>query len=58
LLLVNKSQHELNVQIAGAAGGQLEYIDPTTAMNPAKKIGLDSDAVTLQTFAVAALTLK
>jgi hypothetical protein len=58
LLLVNKSEHEVNVQITAAAGGQLEYIDPTTGMNPAKKIGVDSDTVTLRAFAVAALTLK
>jgi hypothetical protein len=58
LLLVNKSQHELNVQITGAAGGQLEYVDQTTGMNPATKTKVDSDTVTLREFAVAALTLK
>lgn len=58
LLLVNKSEHEVNVQITGAASGQLEYVDPTTGMDPAKKIGVDSDTVTLRAFAVAALTLK
>jgi hypothetical protein len=58
LLLVNTSQHELNVQIAGATGGQLEYVDQTTGMNPATKAKVDSDTVPLRGFAVAALTMK
>lgn len=58
LLLVNKSEHEVNVQITGAAGAQLEYVDPTTGMNPAAKTEVSSDSVTLRAFMVAALTLK
>ena len=57
LLLVNKSKHELTVQIAGAAGGAVEYVDETTGLNSPTKTQVASDTIKLNPFAVAALSL-
>lgn len=57
VLLVNKTEHSREVQLPGARGGQLEYVDETTAMDPPKKIAVSSDTFTMKGFSVAALTL-
>jgi len=57
ILLVNKSQHETEIQVPGSAGAKLEYVDETTGFQPAKTIQLGSDAIKLNAFAVAVLTL-
>jgi hypothetical protein len=58
LLLVNKSQNAVDVQLPGATGAQMEYVDQTTGFDPAKKMALDADKFTLKGFSVAAVTLK
>jgi hypothetical protein len=57
LLLVNKRNRDMAISVAGAAGGQLESVDVTTAFLPPAKSKLDSDHLTLHGFAVASLTL-
>jgi hypothetical protein len=57
ILLVNKSQHEVELQVPGAKGGSLEYVDQTTGFDQPSKKRLDSDKIELGGFAVAALTL-
>lgn len=57
ILLVNKSAHELDVQIPGATGSQLEYVDETTGSGPAQSVGVSGDSLKLNAFAVGALTL-
>jgi hypothetical protein len=57
VLLVNKSQNPMDVQFAGASGGQLEYVDQTTGFDRPRKIRLDSDKQTLNGFSVAVVTL-
>ncbi|PYX35133.1 MAG: hypothetical protein DMG81_18655 [Acidobacteria bacterium] len=57
VLLVNKSQNAMDVQLAGASGGQLEYADRTTGFDPAKKTYVNSDKISLNGFSVAVTTL-
>ena len=57
VLLVNKRDRTFELSIAGASGGQLEYVDQTTGFDPAKSVHLDSDNITLHGFGVAAVTL-
>jgi len=57
VLLVNKRDRLLAVSIPGAAGGQEEYVDQTTAFQPPASVKLETDAVTLSGFSVAAVTL-
>ncbi len=57
VLLVNKSQNAMDVQLAGASGGQLEYADQTTGFDPAKKTYVNSDKISLNGFSVAVITL-
>jgi hypothetical protein len=58
VLLVNKSQNPMDVQLAGAGGSQMEYCDQTTGFDPAKKVSVNSDKISLNGFSVAVLTLK
>jgi hypothetical protein len=58
VLLVNKSQNAMDVQFAGANGAQMQYVDQTTGLDPAKKISLNADKFTLNGFSVATVTLK
>src|SRR6185437_13356563 len=57
ILLVNKSAHELDVQIPGGAGSRLEYVDETTGSGPARSVGVSGDSLKLNAFSVGALTL-
>ncbi len=34
MLLINKTRRNFDVSITGAAGGQLDYVDVTTAFKP------------------------
>jgi len=58
VLLVNKRNREMKVQLAGAGGGKLEYADQTTGFNPPATVSLGSDNITLNGFSVAAVTLR
>jgi hypothetical protein len=57
VLIVNKSEHSQDVQLLGASGGQMEYIDETTGSGPPKKTPVTSNKITVHGFSVAALTL-
>jgi hypothetical protein len=58
VLLVNKRNREMQVQLQGASGGKMEYADQTTGFNPPATASLDSDNITLNGFSVAAVTLR
>ena len=57
LLLVNKRNRPFDVSVTGSAGGQIEYVDQTTAFQPPAKIALSSDTMKLEGFSVAVITL-
>ncbi len=57
VLLVNKNQHSQEVQVAGATGGQMEYVDETAGVDPPKMARVNADQFTLKAFSVVALTL-
>jgi hypothetical protein len=57
VLLVNKRDRTFEVSIAAARGGQLDFVDQTTAFLPPASVKLDSDQITLRGFSVAVLTL-
>jgi len=57
ILLVNKGQHELELQVPGAKGGSLEYVDQRTGFDPPAKKHLASEKIELDGFAVAVLSL-
>jgi hypothetical protein len=57
LLLVNKRDRPLEISIAGANGGDVLYVDQTTAMNPPASVRLDRDKLKLSGFEVAVVTL-
>lgn len=57
LLLVNKSEHSREIQLRGAKGGQMEYVDQSTGVDPPAKIPVSSNTFTMNGFSVAALTL-
>ena len=57
VLLVNKRNRAMDVSVAGAGGGQEEYVDQGTALHPPASKMLESDKVTLDGFAVAVVTL-
>jgi hypothetical protein len=58
VLLVNKSQNAMEVQLSGGSGAQMEYVDQTTGFDPAKKISLQAEKFTLNGFSVTAVTLQ
>jgi hypothetical protein len=57
ILLVNKRDRSFDVLIPGAAGGQEDYVDQTTALDPPASAKLASDTVTLNGLSVAVVTL-
>jgi hypothetical protein len=57
MLLVNKRDRDFDLSIPGAAGGQLDYVDVTTAFQPPASAKLSSDSLTLHGFSVAVLSL-
>ena len=58
VLLVNKSQTAMDVQLPGAAGAEMEYVDQTTGFGPPKRVSLEKEKITLNGFCVATVTLK
>ncbi len=57
ILLVNKHNGNLDISVPGAAGAQLDYVDPTTGTQPPASTRLSSDRLTLRGFSVAVVTL-
>jgi hypothetical protein len=57
LLLVNKRDRAASLVVAGASGGQVDYVDQTTGFRPPASARLGSDTVTLNGLAVAVVTL-
>jgi hypothetical protein len=57
VLLVNKRDHTMDVSLAGAAGGQVEFADQTTGFGSPAKASVEGDKLTLNGYAVAVLTL-
>jgi len=57
MLLVNKHNGNFELTIAGASGGQLDYVDVTTGFQPPTSIKVTSDDLTLHGFSVAVLIL-
>ncbi len=57
LLLVNKRDRSFEISIPGASGGQIEYVDQNTALQPPASAKLSGDKITLNGFGVAAVTL-
>ncbi len=56
MLLVNKRDRNLDVSIAGAAGGHLDYVDVTTGFQPPASAKLASDKLMIHGFSVGVLT--
>jgi Glycosyl hydrolases family 39 len=57
VLLVNKSENAQQLQLTGAIGAQMAYVDETTGFGPPKTTRIDSEKLTLNAFSVAAVTL-
>jgi hypothetical protein len=57
VLLVNKSQKAMQVELPGATGGETQYVDQSTKSDAPQKAHLDSDKISLNGFSVAAVTL-
>ena len=57
LLLVNKRDHPQSIVVAGASGGQVDFVDQKTGFGPPGSEKQASDTVALDGFAVAILTL-
>ncbi len=56
LLLVNRRNQNFDLSVRGAAGGQLDFVDVTTGLQPAVSTKLTSDNLTLHGFSVAVVT--
>ena len=56
VLLVNKRDRTFDVSVGGATGGQMDYVDQTSAFNPPTHAQLSSDTVKLGGFSVAVIT--
>lgn len=56
MLLVNKRNRSFSVSVAGAAGGQIEYVDQSTGAHPPATGKLATDSVQLGGFSVAVIT--
>jgi len=56
VLLVNKRDRAFDVTIPGARGGQMEYVDQTTAFEPPATTKLASDVTKLNGYSVAVVT--
>jgi hypothetical protein len=57
VLLVNKRDRAASLVVAGASGGQVDYVDQTTGFGPPGSARLPSDEVALSGLAVAVVTL-
>jgi len=57
VLLVNKRNRSMDVEIAGASGGQVNYVDQTTGFDPPGTAKLPADSLKLAGFSVAVVTL-
>jgi len=57
VLLINKRNRTFGVSVAGSAGGQVSYVDQTTAFQPPANAKLNSDTFNLGGFSVTAVTL-
>jgi hypothetical protein len=57
VLLVNKRDRKFDVTVAGASGGQLEYVDQTTGFRPPAMTKLTGDTTSLGGYSVAVVTL-
>ncbi len=57
VLLVNKRNRSMDVEIAGASGGQIDYVDQTTGFEPPGTAKLTADSLKLAGFSVAVVTL-
>jgi hypothetical protein len=56
ILLVNKREKEATVNVPGASGAQMEFVDMTTGRQPSASARLSSDKVTLGGYSVAVVT--
>jgi hypothetical protein len=57
VLVVNKRDRTTSLVVAGASGGQVDYVDRKTGFGPPGSSRLASDTVTLDGLAVAVVTL-
>jgi len=57
VLLVNKRDRKIDVTVAGANGGQIEYVDQTTGFQPPATTKLSSETVSIGGYSVAVLTI-
>jgi hypothetical protein len=57
VLLINKRNRTFGVSVAGSAGGQVSYVDQTTAFQPPANAKLNSDTFNLGGFSVTVVTL-
>ncbi len=57
VLLINKRDRKFEVSVAGAAAGQISFVDQTTNFQPPATAKLSSDNVTLGGYSVAMVTL-
>ncbi len=57
VLLVNKRDRTFDFSVAGASGGQVNYVDQTTGFKPPATMKLIDDTVKLAGFSVAVVTL-
>jgi hypothetical protein len=56
VLLVNKRNRAFAVTVAGAAGGQMDFVDQTTGFHPPASARLASDVAQLGGFSVSVIT--
>jgi hypothetical protein len=57
VLLINKRDRPFELAVAGANGGQLDYVDQTTGFQPPAAAKLTADMVKLGGYSVAVVTL-
>jgi hypothetical protein len=57
VLLINKRDRKFEVSVAGAAAGQISFVDQTTNFQPPATAKLSSDSVTLGGYSVAVVSL-
>jgi hypothetical protein len=54
---VNKRDRKFEVTVAGASGGQIEYVDQTTGLQPPATTKLNSERLSLGGYSVTVVTL-
>lgn len=57
VLLVNKRDRTFDVSVVGSTGGQVNYVDQTTAFNPPATAKLNTDVIRLAGFSVAVVAI-